>query len=137
MSKTVLNGLTAGYSKEYHGQTFFYYDNEFCGIKLRVKDKIIHSLGCYEEEKIEESKNIIKDIFKKHKLFYTEKGLVIKKGRKKYFFCLSKEDWNPESVQGDWDSENSKYLFVAIPEKNLEKLKCDVEEILRKEKLII
>lgn len=137
MSKTVLNGLTGGYSKEYHGQTFFYYDNEFYGIKLRVKDKIVHSLGCYEKQEIEKSKGMIKDIFKKYKLYYKEKGLVVKKGKKKYFFCLCKENWNPESVQGDWDSENSKYLFVAIPENDSEKLKCDIEEMLARERLIL
>ena len=137
MSKTVLNGLTAGYSKEYHGQTYFYYDNEFCGIKLRVKDKTIHFLGCYEKQKIEDNKDMIKNIFKKHKLHYKKKGLIVKKSGKKYFFCLCKEDWIPESVQGDWDSKNSKYLFITIPENNLERLKCDIEEMLIKEKLII
>lgn len=136
MSKTILNGLSAGYSKEYHSQIFFYYDNDFCGIKLRVKDKIIHSLGCYDIQKVEESKDIIKDVFKKHKLHYKGKGLIVKKDRKKYFFCLCKENWNPKSVQGDWDSKNSKYLFVTIPEDKLEGLKYIIEEMLTKEKLI-
>lgn len=137
MSKTVLNGLTAGYSLEYRGWTFYYYDNNSCGIKLRVKNKTIHPLGSFEPNEIAEKKMIIQNIFKEHNLNYNKNGLIVKKDKKKYFFCLCQEDYNYEIVKRDWNNKRSKYLCVHLSERDISKtcLSYIIEKIIKEEKL--
>lgn len=137
MSKTVLNGLTAGYSSEYCGWTFYYYDNDSCGIKIRVKNKTIHSLGSFESNEVAEKKMIIQNIFKEHHLNYNKNGLIVKKDKKKYFFCLCHGNYNYEITKRDWNNKRSKYLFVHLPEGDISPtcLRWIIEKILTEEEL--